>query len=45
MQLLSNHGTNVSVSGGGISVDGVTNPAGQVILQLNASGTSIINVI
>lgn len=35
-------GATVSVSGGGITVDGMTNTAGQVTLQLTASGTGTI---
>jgi len=37
-------GTTVSVYGGGITTDGMTNTAGQVTLQLTASGTGTINV-
>jgi hypothetical protein len=37
-------GATVSVSGGGITADGMTNTAGQVTLQLTASGTGTINV-
>lgn len=37
-------GATVSVSGGGITADGMTNTAGQVTLQLTASGTAAINV-
>ncbi len=37
-------GATVSVSGGGITADGMTNTAGQVVLQLTASGTGTINV-
>lgn len=38
-------GTSVSVSGGGISADGMTNSAGQVTLLLNAASTGTINVV
>ncbi len=34
----------VSVSGGGITADGMTNTAGQVTMQLTASGTGTISV-
>ncbi len=37
-------GATVSVSGGGISADGMTNSAGQVTIQLNSAGTGTINV-
>ena len=37
-------GATVSVYGGGITADGMTNTAGQVTLQLSASGTGTINV-
>jgi hypothetical protein len=37
-------GATVSVSGGGITSDGMTNTAGQVTMQLTASGTGTINV-
>ncbi len=37
-------GASVSVSGGGITADGMTNSAGQVTLQLTASGPGTINV-
>lgn len=37
-------GATVSVSGGGISVDGVTNSAGQVTLELNAQDYGTIRV-
>ncbi|GFO95820.1 hypothetical protein ig2599ANME_0001 [groundwater metagenome] len=37
-------GATVSVYGGGITEDGMTNTAGQVTLQLTASGTRTINV-
>jgi flagellar hook-associated protein 2 len=37
-------GATVSVSGGGITADGMTNTAGQVTLQLTSSGTGTINV-
>ncbi len=37
-------GATVSVYGGGITTDGMTNTAGQVTLQLTASGTGTINV-
>ncbi len=37
-------GATVSVSGGGITSDGMTNTAGQVTMQLTASGTTTINV-
>jgi hypothetical protein len=37
-------GATVSISGGGISTDGMTNSAGQVTLQLNAAGTTAISV-
>ena len=37
-------GAVVSVSGGGINTDGMTNTAGQVTLQLTSSGTGAINV-
>ena len=38
-------GAIVSVSGGGITADGMTNTAGQVALQLIASGAGTINVV
>ncbi len=38
-------GATVSVSGGGIAADGMTNTAGQVTLQLTASGTGTINAV
>ncbi|MCE8425120.1 MAG: hypothetical protein J5U17_05020 [Candidatus Methanoperedens sp.] len=38
-------GATVSVSGGGISTDGMTNSAGQVTLQLNSGSAGTINVI
>lgn len=38
-------GATVSVYGGGITADGMTNTAGQVTLQLTASGTGTINVV
>jgi hypothetical protein len=37
-------GATVRVSGGGISIDGMTNSAGQVTLLLNAAGTGTISV-
>jgi len=37
-------GATVSVSGGGITADGVTNSAGQVTLQLNAAASGTISV-
>jgi hypothetical protein len=37
-------GATVSVYGGGITTDGMTNTAGQMTLQLTASGTGKINV-
>ncbi|VVB87160.1 Carboxypeptidase regulatory-like domain protein [uncultured archaeon] len=37
-------GATVSVSGGGITADGMTNSAGQATMQLTASGTGAINV-
>ncbi len=37
-------GATVSVYGGGITADGMTNTAGQVTMQLTASGTGTINV-
>ncbi|MCZ7356420.1 MAG: hypothetical protein O8C66_10445 [Candidatus Methanoperedens sp.] len=37
-------GASVSVSGGGIGMDGMTNSAGQVTLLLNAASTGTINV-
>jgi hypothetical protein len=36
-------GATVSISGGGISTDGMTNSAGQVTLQLNSAGSGAIN--
>ncbi|MBU3966508.1 MAG: hypothetical protein KKG76_03900 [Euryarchaeota archaeon] len=38
-------GATVSVSGGGITEDGMTNTAGQVTMQLTASGAVAINVV
>jgi len=38
-------GAIVSVSGGGITADGMTNTAGQVTLHLTASGAGTINVV
>ena len=38
-------GATVSVSGGGITADGMTNSAGEVTMQLTASGTGAINVV
>ncbi|MBU4077138.1 MAG: hypothetical protein KKD46_00740 [Euryarchaeota archaeon] len=38
-------GATVSVSGGGITEDGMTNTAGQVTMQITASGTGTINVV
>lgn len=38
-------GAIISVSGGGITEDGMTNTAGQVTMQLTASGTGTINVV
>jgi hypothetical protein len=38
-------GATVSVYGGGITADGMTNTAGQVTLQLTASGSGTINVV
>lgn len=38
-------GATVSVSGGGINTDGVTNSAGQVTLMLNSADTTAINVV
>ncbi|MCX9010773.1 MAG: hypothetical protein OIN66_06585 [Candidatus Methanoperedens sp.] len=37
-------GASVSISGGGISTDGMTNSAGQVTLQLNSAGSTAIGV-
>jgi len=37
-------GATVTVSGGGISTDGITNSAGQVMLQLNSAGQGTISV-
>lgn len=37
-------GATVSVYGGGITADGMTNTAGQVTMQVTASGTGTINV-
>ncbi len=38
-------GVSVSISGGGISIDGMTNSAGQVTLQLTATSSGAINVV
>jgi hypothetical protein len=38
-------GATVSVSGGGITTDGMTNSAGQVTLQLNGASAGTINVV
>lgn len=38
-------GATVSVSGGGVTADGMTNSAGQVTMQLTASGTGAINAV